>query len=83
MSGNTSVSRTPNRTALWYAKFLFATYAAAVVSSLILFALAVVIGGTELAGQWFAQSVFGVRWFGVLILVLGFAWAPFVWRRLR
>ena len=83
MSRNPSVTPAPNRTPLWYAKFLFAAYAAAIASSLILFALAVIVGGTELAGQWFTQSVLGVRSFGVLILLLGFAWAPFVWRRLR
>jgi hypothetical protein len=81
--GRTSVSPTPRKRALWYAKFVFAIYAAAIASSLILFALVAVVGGTELAGQWFAQSIRDVRLFGILVLVLGFAWAPFIWRRLR
>jgi hypothetical protein len=76
-------STAPNRTPLWYVKFFFAAYAAGIGSFLVVFVLAVFIRGVESAGQWLIRPVLGLRLFGLPIFLLGAAWAPLIWRRLR
>jgi hypothetical protein len=76
-------SEAPKRTALWYVKAVFAAYACAVGSILLLFLLMMFVLGAAAAARWLFDPILGVRPLVVVAVLFWIAWAPFVWRRLR
>jgi len=78
----------PKRTLFWYAKFAFACYAAGLASFLVVFASVLFastfsVSAAEFAGRWFFPADDRIGPLGWLIVALGAAWSPLMWRRLR
>jgi hypothetical protein len=65
------------RKGFWYLKFLFAAYAAGLASWMLLMVVSLPFGGFEFGERWLHPYA------GVQMLVLGLAWSPIIWRKLR
>jgi len=82
------IERRPKRTLFWYGKFVFACYAAGFASFLLLFASLLFastlwVSAADFTGRWFFPTDDRIGPLGWLIVVLGAAWSPLVWRRLH
>ena len=63
----------------WYVKFFMACYGAGLGSAIVLLLVSMPFGGLS----WMTDRHRGVDPLGVAIFLLGSAFGPFIWRRLR
>jgi hypothetical protein len=66
-----------HRNWLWYARFLFACYAAGFACWMLSLLIVLFTAGFEVVEAWV------IRFSGVIMTALAIMWSPLIWRRLR